>query len=288
LDTLQEKIADQFVVTSELVPPKGTNLDVLLETARSLDGYVDAFNVTDSHAAHMSLSAIATAHTLIVEGFEPILQMVTRDRNRIAIQSDMLGASLLGITNLVCMGGDPPDVGDHPHAKPVFDLSTAELIGAASTLNSGYDEAGHKLSEPTDFHIGAVVNPGSSDLATEIRRMEEKAEAGARFFQTQAIYEARSFIDFINSIHHLPVTIIAGVMPIKSIKMAQYANKKIPGIHIPEWMIQRIANADDVKEVSIQLAAELISELAPLCGGVHLMALGAEDRIPLILDRAMT
>ena len=288
MDTLQEKIADQFVVTSELVPPKGTNLDVLLETARLLDGYVDAFNVTDSHAAHMSLSAIATAHTLIVEGFEPILQMVTRDRNRIAIQSDMLGASLLGITNLVCMGGDPPDVGDHPHAKPVFDLSTAELIGAASTLNSGYDEAGHKLSEPTDFHIGAVVNPGSSDLATEIRRMEEKAEAGARFFQTQAIYEARSFVDFINSIHHLPVTIIAGVMPIKSIKMAQYANKKIPGIHIPEWMIQRIANADDVKEVSIQLAAELISELTPLCGGVHLMALGAEDRIPLILDRAMT
>ncbi len=288
MDTLQEKIADQFVVTSELVPPKGTNLDVLLETARSLDGYVDAFNVTDSHAAHMSLSAIATAHTLIVEGFEPILQMVTRDRNRIAIQSDMLGASLLGITNLVCMGGDPPDVGDHPHAKPVFDLSTAELIGAASTLNSGYDEAGHKLSEPTDFHIGAVVNPGSSDLATEVRRMEEKAEAGARFFQTQAIYEARSFVAFINSIHHLPVTIIAGVMPIKSVKMALYANKKIPGIHIPEWMIQRIANADDVKEVSIQLAAELISELAPLCGGVHLMALGAEDRIPLILDRAIT
>ena len=260
MDTLKEKIANQFVITSELVPPKGTNLDVLLETARLLDGYVDAFNVTDSHAAHMSLSAIATAHTLIVEGFEPILQMVTRDRNRIAIQSDMLGASLLGITNLVCMGGDPPDVGDHPHAKPVFDLSTAELIGAASTLNSGYDEAGHKLSEPTDFHIGAVVNPGSSDLATEIRRM----------------------------IHHLPVTIIAGVMPIKSVKMAQYANKKIPGIHIPEWMIQRIANADDVKEVSIQLAAELISELVPLCGGVHLMALGAEDRIPLILDRAMT
>ncbi len=288
MDTLQEKIANQFVVTSELVPPKGTNLDVLLETARLLDGYVDAFNVTDSHAAHMSLSPIATAHTLIVEGFEPILQMVTRDRNRIAIQSDMLGASLLGITNLVCMGGDPPDVGDHPHAKPVFDLSTAELIGAASTLNSGYDEAGHKLSEPTDFHIGAVVNPGSSDLATEIRRMEEKAEAGARFFQTQAIYEARSFVAFINSIHHLPVTIIAGVMPIKSVKMAQHANKKIPGIHIPEWMIQRIANADDVKEVSIQLAAELISELVPLCGGVHLMALGAEDRIPLILDRAMT
>ena len=286
MNSLQEKMANRFVVTSELVPPKGTNLDTLLQTARSLEKYVDAFNVTDSHAAHMSLSPIAAAHTLITEGFEPILQMVTRDRNRIAIQSDMLGASLLGITNLVCMGGDPPNVGDHPHAKPVFDLSTAELIHAAFTLNSGNDEVGHKLSQSTDFHIGAVVNPGSSDLGTEIKRMEEKVEAGATFFQTQAIYDARSFVDFINSIEHLNVTIIAGVMPIKSVKMAEYANNNIPGIHIPDWMIQRIANADDITETSVQLAAELISELAPFCGGVHLMALGAEDRIPLILDRA--
>lgn len=285
---LMKKMGNEFVVTSELVPPKGTDIDPVLKNAQSLRGYVDAFNVTDSHAAHMSLAPIAIAHILIDHGLEPILQMVTRDRNRIAIQSDLLGADVLGVTNVVCMGGDPPHVGDHPTAKPVFDFSTEELIRAADALNHGIDNAGNKLNRATKFYLGAVVNPGADDLNTEIARMEEKVDAGAHFFQTQAIYDARVFEDFMKATAHLNVTIIAGIMPIKSVKMAEYANKNIPGIRIPASMIQQIAAAKDVEESSARLAAELVSELKPMCGGVHIMALGAEDRIPCILDRVTT
>ena len=285
MSNLQEKMANGFVVTSELVPPKGTDIQSLLKTARLLEGYVDAFNVTDSHSARMRLAPVAAAHMLIDHGVEPILQMVTRDRNRIAIQSDMLGADVLGITNLVCMGGDPPHIGDHPDAKPVYDLSSHEVISVADTLNKGSDYAGNQLNQATNLHIGAVVNPGATDLETEIGRMEQKANAGARFFQTQAIYDVEGFQNFMNAVSHLKVTVIAGIMPIKSVKMAEYANKNIPGICIPQSMIQEIADADDIAECSIRIASELISELRPVCGGAHIMALGAEDRIPRILDR---
>ena len=285
MGNLQDKMAAGFVVTSELVPPKGTDIQSLLDTASMLKGYVDAFNITDSHSARMRLAPVAAAHMLIDHGVEPILQMVTRDRNRIAIQSDMLGADVLGITNLVCMGGDPPHIGDHPDAKPVYDLSSDEVISVANALNNGSDYAGNKLNQSTNLHIGAVVNPGASDLDTEIAKMEKKANAGARFFQTQAVYDVEAFQNFMSAIAHLDVTVIAGIMPIKSVKMAEYANEKIPGICIPQSMIQEIADADDVAECSIRIASDLITALQPVCGGVHIMALGAEDRIPRILDR---
>ncbi len=281
-----DKLKTQFVVTSELTPPKGTNLDGLLSTASALRECVDAINVTDSHSARMSMSPLAAAHLLIDEGIEPILQLVTRDRNRIALQSDMLGAFALGIRNLVCMGGDSPAVGDHPDAKPVFDLATTELIGAARCLNKGMDLGGCELKTPTNFCIGAVVNPGASDLAMEISRMEEKVAAGASFFQTQAVYDITAFEDFLAGVRHLNVAIIAGVMPIKSVKMALYANEKIPGITIPEDLIRQIDQADDVAATSIRLAAETVAALRGVCAGVHLMTLGAEQRIPYILESA--
>jgi methylenetetrahydrofolate reductase (NADPH) len=283
---LSSKLADTFVVTGELTPPKGTNLDDLLAKAESLKGCVDAFNVTDSHAAHMSLAPIAAAHLLIDHGIEPILQMVTRDRNRIALQSDMLGAYALGIRNLVCMGGDPPGVGDHADAKPVFDLSTAELIGAANALNGGNDIAGNALNAPTEFHVGAVVNPGADNLEVEIGRMQEKVDAGARFFQTQAVYDVAAFAAFVDKVAHMNVVILAGIMPIKSVKMARYANDNIPGIRIPDSMIQEIGKADDVAGTSIALAGGIVKELRTVCAGVHLMMLGAEDRVPRVLEAA--
>ncbi|MCZ6643030.1 MAG: methylenetetrahydrofolate reductase, partial [Gammaproteobacteria bacterium] len=281
--TFRDKLETRFVVTSELTPPKGTNLDELLSTASVLKDCVDAINLTDSHSALMSTSPLAAAHLLIDEGVEPILQLVTRDRNRIALQSDMLGAYVLGVRNLVCMGGDPPTVGDHPNAKPVFDLVTTELINAAGCLNDGVDLAGCKLKAPTDFCIGAVVNPGASELAAEITRMEAKVAAGARFFQTQAVYDIATFEEFLRGVEHLNVAIIAGVMPIKSVKMARYANEKIPGIAIPEALSRQIDQADDVAATSIRLAAETVAALESLCAGVHLMMLGAELRIPRIL-----
>ncbi|MFT5482166.1 MAG: methylenetetrahydrofolate reductase (NADPH) [Halieaceae bacterium] len=287
MSSLQEKLAaGQFVVTGELTPPKGTDLTELLARARLLADSVDAFNVTDSHASKMSLSPMATAHILTDQGVEPILQMTTRDRNRIALQGDMLGASLLGVNNVVCMGGDPPHLGDHPEAKPVFDISTEELIRAAGNLNKGIDLMGNSLNRPTSFHIGAVVNPGADDLDKEISRLESKVAAGATFFQTQAIFEPERFAIFMDRIGHLDIAILAGIMPIKSVAMANFMNDKIPGINVPDQVINRIAEAEDTIAESSAIAAEIIRAISAVCQGIHVMAVGWEEHVPGVLQQA--
>lgn len=284
---LAERLAaGQFVVTTELNPPKGTVLTRLFDGAAKLRACVDAFNVTDSHNARMSLSPLAAAHLLLDRGVEPIVQFTTRDRNRIALQSDMLGAAALGIRNLVCMGGDPPHLGDHPDAKPVFDLATVELIAVAAALNQGIDAAGNSLDQRTAFHIGAVVNPGAADLDLEIARFEEKVAAGATFFQTQAIYDPERFLAFAERVAPFGVQLLAGILPIKSVRMARYMNANVPGIEIPERLIEEIGNSDDVKAASRRQAAKVIRRIRDACAGVHLMALGWEDQIPAILEEA--
>lgn len=274
----------EFIITSELTPPKGTDLSKMFDNAELLKDCVDAFNLTDSHTSRMSLAPIAAAHLLLDRNIEPILQMTTRDRNRIALQGDMLAASALGIENVVCMGGDPPHLGDHPDAKAVYDLSTMELIAAARQLNKGEDLAGNKLNKSPAFNIGAVVNPGADDLDTEIERMKQKAEAGAVFFQTQAIYDVQRFAAFMERIADLNVHVLAGILPVKSVRMANHMNNNVPGIDIPDSLIERIKNADDIKATSANLAAEVIRGIKPLCAGVHLMALGWEEQIPTILQ----
>jgi|TARA_B100001079_G_scaffold265579_1_gene271524 5,10-methylenetetrahydrofolate reductase len=281
---LYEKLSKgEFVVTTELTPPKGIDITDLLNKAESLKDCVDAFNLTDSHSSIMSLSPVAVATRLLDLGCEPILQMTTRDRNRLGLQSDMLGAALLGIENLVCMGGDPPHLGDHPDAKPVFDLATTELIRAAHSLTEGHDLMGNPLQGKPGFNIGAVVNPGVDDLDTEISRLQEKAEAGAWFFQTQAIYDPFTFLQFMDHIAHLPIRILAGIMPIKSVKMANFVNNKIPGINIPEDLIREIEQAKNVRTTSTEIAVRTINEIREKCAGVHIMAMGNEDQIPKIL-----
>jgi 5,10-methylenetetrahydrofolate reductase len=234
----------------------------------------------------MSLAPVAAAHLLQGKGTEPILQMTTRDRNRIALQGDMLAASALGITNLVCMGGDPPHLGDHPDAKGVYDLSTFQLIQAAGELNGGKDLAGNNLDSPTSFHIGAVVNPGADDLDLEIERMEEKVNAGAVFFQTQAIYDPQHFSDFVSRVAHLDVYLLAGILPVKSERMASYMNSNVPGIDIPEPLVREIADASNVRETSARQVAEIIRQIKPVCAGIHIMAMGWEELIPRILELA--
>lgn len=278
--------AGHFVVTGELTPPKGTDISGLKARAELLADHIDAFNVTDSHASKMSLSPMAAAHELTVLGVEPILQMTIRDRNRIALQSDMLGAWLLGVKNLVCMGGDPPHLGDHPEAKPVFDISTEDLIQAAGNLNNGKDMMDNLLSGSTGFHIGAVVNPGAEDLDKEIARLESKVAAGAKFFQTQAIFDADRFAGFMERVSHLDIAILAGIMPIKSVKMAAFMNEKIPGIDVPDHVIDRIDGAADTVKESTAVAAEIIKEIKPICQGIHVMALGWEEHIPGVLQLA--
>jgi 5,10-methylenetetrahydrofolate reductase len=280
---------DAFVITTELTPPKGTDLSGLFDKADMLKERVTAFNLTESHAARMAMDPVAVGRLLLDRGLEPIVQMTSRDKNRIAIQASMLGAAALGIRNLVFMGGDPPKNGDHPDAKPVFDMFASQLLEAALALNSGRDFMGNALNAPTDFYVGAVVNPGAADIATEIENAHRKADAGASFFQTQAIYDTDSFLRFMDAAK-LSQPVLAGIIPIKSVKMARYMNEKIPGVDIPEVLVERIGDAGEdtkrVAEISIEIAASTIKQLKGFCRGVHIMAIGWEDNIPFILDSA--
>ncbi len=277
---------NNFVVTGELTPPKGTSLDALLARAEGLKEHVDAINITDSHAARMAMAPMAVCHALLERGIDPIMQMTSRDRNRIAMQADLLGAWSLGVRNIAFMGGDPPKNGDHPEAKGVFDVFSSAIIKAAAGMSEGCDMAGNPLNGNADFRIGAVVNPGAADLDGEIERMIEKYEAGACFFQTQAVYDARAFEAFMRRVESLDVAILAGIIPVKSLKMAAYMNEKVPGVEIPQALIRKIEQASDRAAVSCEITAEIIENIRPLCRGVHLMALGWEEKIPGILQAA--
>ena len=288
---LQHQIdSGNFVITCELTPPKGTDLSRLFATADSLKDYVHAFNLTDSHAARMAIDPTAVAHLLLDRGIEPIVQMTSRDKNRIALQSGMLGAAALGVPNLVFMGGDPPKNGDHPDAKPVFDLFASQLLDAANALRSGTDLTGNNLNGTPNFCIGAVVNPGATNLEGEIENMHRKIESGAAFLQTQAVYDAEAFTNFLSKAGDVSVPILAGIIPIKSTKMAKYMNERVPGITVPENLIQQIADAEGdserVKETSISIAANTIRDVRSASGGLHIMAIGWEDKIPAILEQA--
>ena len=289
--TLKQRIdAGDFVITCELTPPKGTDLVPLFEKAELLRNLVHAFNLTESHSARMAMEPTAVAHLLLDRGIEPIVQMTSRDKNRIAIQAGMLGAAALGVPNLVFMGGDPPKYGDHPDAKPVFDLFASQLLETVNALKSGTDLTGNALKGTPDFCVGAVVNPGASDPEAEIENMHRKIEAGASFLQTQAVYNIGEFVGFLDKAGKVEVPVLAGVIPIKSIKMAQYMNDRVPGINIPDHVIERIAeqgnDKERIAETSIQISADLVRELRQVAGGLHIMAIGWEDKIPQILDRA--
>ena len=275
-----------FVVTCELNPPKGTNLEPLFEKADRLGRVVDAFNLTDSHAARMAMTPLAAAHRLLDRGAEPIVQMTTRDRNRIALQGDLLGAAALGIENVVFMGGDPPTTGDHPDAKAVFDVYSSLMLEAVASMQRGRDMAGNVLAGAPHFCAGAVVNPGAEDLDGEIARMGEKIDAGARFFQSQAIYDPAVFERFARAAAQFDVPVLAGIIPLKSVDQARYMNARVPGIHVPDAVVREIAEADDKQAAGIAIAARTIEALEGLCRGLHVMAIGWEEHIPELLAKA--
>jgi 5,10-methylenetetrahydrofolate reductase len=279
--------AGQFVITTEMEPPKGTELSHFLATARILHGKVDAVNVTDNQRAIMRLSSLGGSRVLIQEGLEPILQATCRDRNRLALQSDLLSAWVLGIRNVLVMTGDPVDAGDHPLAKPVFDLGSTALLQLIDQLNQGQDSAGHALEGSTDFFCGATVNPCLQPLEPELRRFEEKVAAGARFFQTQAVYDLEALARFMDLVRPLQVAIIAGIIPLRSARMARFLNARVPGIQVPESMITALDSAAQPAQVGLDIAAELVAGCRGLCQGIHLMVVGQEkdftllDRLPL-------
>lgn len=277
-----------FVVTCELSPPKGTDLSSMLARAETLRDRVDAFNLTDSAAARMTLDPAVAGHALLQRGLEPIVQVTSRDRNRLAIQGGMLGAAVLGIRNLAVMGGDPPRVGDHPRAKGVYDLFASQIIEAAMALNSGRDIEGNEVRGATQFFVGGVFNPGARDARAELDNTRRKIDAGAGFFQTQAVYETGSYERFLDALATPGLRVLAGVIPIKSAKMADYMNRCVPGIEVPGSMIERIARAErsgDVVEVSLDVAARTIERLKDKCSGVHVMAIGWEKHVPALLER---
>jgi len=287
---LEQKISSgKTVVTAELTPPKGTNLTELLAKAEMLRTCVDAINLTESARARLAVDPRAVARLLLDRGIEPIVQVTARDRNRIAIQADLLGAAVLGIANLVFMRGDSPAGGDQPQAKAVFDLSAAEMLQAARGLMEGHDMAGNELRGTPRFFLGAVANPGAPDLGAEVDNTRRKIDAGARFLQTQAVYEAQVLQRFLDALKPDGVAVLAGIIPLKSATMAHWLNKSVPGIHVPHGLLEtleRVARSDREVSTGIEIAARIIREVRPLCAGVHVMALGWETHIPAILDAA--
>ena len=283
MTSLQERLeAGKFVVTTEMEPPKGTDLTAFLSTAALLKGKVHAVNVTDNQRAIMRLSSVGGASVLAREGLEPILQLTCRDRNRMALQSDLLTAWVLGIRNVLAMTGDPVDVGDHPMAKPVFDISSAALLQTIGQLNCGKDAVGSALEGNTNFFCGATVNPCVEPLEPELRRFEEKVDAGARFFQTQAIYSIGAFDGFMKIARTMPVYIIGGVIPLRSVKMAQFLNEKVPGITVPLDLIERLNRSADPVETGLEIAGEIVGGLKEICHGIHLMPVGREKDFAIL------
>lgn len=285
--SLREKLnSGKFVITAELSPPKGPDVSELLERARSLKGWVDAANLTDNNRAIMCMSSVAASTLILKEGIEPILQITCRDRNRMGIQSDLLGAYALGIKNVLSLTGDPVKVGDHPDAKEVFDIDSLQLMKVLQELNRGLNLTGKELNGKTDFFIGAAANPGAKDLDVELSKFQKKIESGAQFFQTQGVYEVESFKKFMDRIRPFSTKMIAGIILLKSAKMARFLNEKVPGIHVPDSFIDLLEKASDPMGAGVQIAAQTIRELDGVAQGVHLMCLGREDLIPEILNLA--
>lgn len=285
LESLLE--AGKFVITAEVGPLKGTDTTEIREVAQLLQGKVDAANVTDQQSSVMRLGSLATCHLLKEEGLDPVFQVTCRDRNRLALQSDLLSASVLGIENVLAITGDLPTLGDHPQAKPVYDVDSVQLLWIIQRLNQGYDMVGNELKGKPNFFPGAVVNPGADTEAAfelQLMKMEKKIEVGAKFFQTQAIFNVDTFAKFMKRVEGFNTPILAGIIPLKSAGMARFMNKNVAGVSVPEELIDQMSKTEDKVQTGIEIAANLIKQLKGMCQGVHIMPIGWEKKVPAILD----
>jgi len=275
----------QFVVTGEIGPPKGVALDKCVHDAEMLRNHVTAINVTDLQSAVLRVGSMAVSARLIERGLEPVYQLTCRDRNRLALQSDLLSAWALGIENVLCLTGDHPIMGDHTEAKPVYDLDSVQLLKAASTLNQGRDMAGHELESNPNFFLGAVVTPGAEPMEPQIIKMKKKIEAGAKFFQTQAIYEPEKLERFMSQVQDFKVPVIAGIVVLKGAAMAKFMNANVAGISVPESIIKEMEETkkEDRKKKATEITARIIRQVKSLCQGVHIMPLGWDELVPDII-----
>lgn len=283
MSLLQQQLsAGRFVVTAEIAPPKGVDTAAALATARALRD-VTAVNVTDNQGANMRMAPLAMAVLLLREGIEPILQLTCRDRNRLALQSDLLGAAALGIENLLLLSGDHPRFGDHPGARPVFDLDSVQLLQGVEELMAGRDLSGRSLCGVPRFFPGAAATPEAEPFELMFQKYSKKVAAGARFFQTQAVFDIPRFEIFMEEARPLKAPVLLGVLLLKSARMARFLNANIPGVRVPEPLIERLEAAPDPLDEGVAIARDLVACARRRCQGVHLMTLGCEERIPEIL-----
>jgi len=292
-----QKILDDggFAVTGELGPPKGSDIEVVRRKAEYLKGMVDAVNVTDNQTAVVRMSSIATCAILRELGLEPVMQMVCRDRNRIAIQSDLLGAYALGIRNILCLTGDHQRFGNHPEAKNVFDLDSIQLV--QTVKNMGDEEkfiSGDEVEGAPRMFVGAAASPFSDPFEFRVRRLAKKVAAGAQFIQTQCVYDLDRFRKWMEMVRdaglHEKTHILAGITPLKSVGMARYMKNNVAGVDVPDELIQRLRSAGKGKAAAegINIAIETIDEMKETDGvhGIHLMAIEWEEKVPEIVERA--
>jgi len=277
----------EFVITAEVGPPKGFHLDHLLHEAEDYLQDITAINVTDCQSSVMRMGSLATCKALKDKGFNSIFQLTCRDRNRIALQGDLLSAAYFGIDNLLLLTGDHTRMGDTPQAKPVFDLDSVSLLHAVKQLESGVDLGGNDLDgEPPKFAKGAVVSPCSDSVDVQLAKMERKVEAGAEYFQTQAVFEPEKFIRFMEKAKQFGVPVMLGVIIPKNAGMANFMNNNIAGISIPPEIIEELkADKERTKSgiTGVEITARIIKECREHCQGAHIMALGWESKVPDIL-----
>ena len=285
--SLKERLeSGKFVVVTELQPPKGNNLSELFENAELLRGRVDAINVPELQNAIMRIGSLSVCTLLKSKGMESIYNLSCSDRNRLALQSELLDASALGLTNVLLLQGDHPSIGDHFEAQAVFDLDVMGLLNAAKRLQEGYDLMGNDLQGKPQFCVGAQVNAGAKGhvLDLEIMDMEKKIRMGVDFFFTNSVYDLSLFEFFAKKVAHFKVPIIAGITLLKSVGMARYINKHVEGTSIPDPIIDQLMKASDKQKTSIEIAGGLIKELKGLCQGVQIIPIGWEKQIPALLD----
>ena len=280
----------EFVVTAEVGPPKGIHVDHLVEEAKTYLSGITAVNVTDNQSSVMRMGSLPACVALHNAGLTPILQLTCRDRNRIALQSELLGAAMLGIENILCLTGDHTKMGDHPGAKPVFDLDSVSLLHTVCQLEKGVDLGGQPLvGEPPKFAKGAVVSPCSDSVDAQLAKMERKVMAGAEYFQTQAVFDSEKFIQFMEKAKQFGKPVQLGVIIPKSAGMAKFMNNNVAGVHVPQEMIDALAADKERAKAGItgvEIAAKIIRECRPYCQGVHIMALGWEAKVPELLKLA--
>ncbi len=284
--------SNQFIVCGEIGPPQSCDGEVIRNKARHFKGYVDAVNITDNQKAVARLSSIASAKILLEEGIEPIMQMTCRDRNRLAIQSDLMGAAAMGIGNVLCLTGDHQKFGDNPEAKGVFDLDSIQLITTVASMNRGRLLSGTEMKKATSFLVGAVANPFAEPFEMRLIRLHKKIQAGARFIQTQPVFDLGIFTRWMQRVVdmglHEQTAILAGILPVKSAKTLLWMKEEVPGIRIQDKYIQRMQQASDPEKEGVAIAVEMVQTLRAIKGvrGLHLMPTMWESIVPTIIQEA--